>query len=314
MQATAPLMRSEVLGLGFRPLSLSDLDTLGQFYAPLHRPLADLNAVMMVAWRRALDLHLLIEDKVLYLLADWRGALTLWGPPIGERVAIDHVRRAFQLLRELDPENPTPEILYVWENYSLWQELMKSPDFLTFKQATEYVYDVSRVAALAGSEYKKKRRDYLYFQKTYEPDIVEYSEELAPNCLRLLDKWVERKSKVVSGDDRRKFCVEWKVCADALRERLPLTGVVAIIAGEVHAFSIGGPHGRTSFNCIFEKTNLDIPESSAFIFAELAKKCAVSYSEINVGEDWGIGYLAFSKQLWRPTRKQTSYCLQENVK
>jgi hypothetical protein len=216
-------------------------------------------------------------------------------------------------LRDLDPANPTPEILYLWESYSLWEELVNSPDFVTFRQATEYIYDASRIAALAGSEYKKKRREHIYFQQTYEPDIVEYSDKLAPDCLRLLDKWVEQKSKVVSGDDRRKFSVEWKVCADALRERLPLTGVVAVVAGEVHAFSIGSPHGQACFNCIFEKTNLDIPESSAFIFAELARKCAGSYSEINVGEDWGIGYLTLSKQLWKPTRKQTSYCLQENV-
>lgn len=307
-------MRSRALAAGFRPISLSDLDTLGQFYVPLHAPLADLNPFMMVAWRRALDLHLLIEDRVLYVLANWQGAPTLWGPPIGKRVALDHIRRAFQLLRKLEPANPTPEIYYLWENYCLWEDLVSSPEFVPFRQGTEYIYDASRIAALAGSEYKKKRRDYVHFQKTYEPHIVEYSEELAPSCSRLLDKWVQQKSKVVSGEDREKFIVEWKTCAATLRERIPLTGVVALVAGEVHAFSIGSPHGRTCFNCMFEKTNLDIPESSAFIFAELAKKCSASYSEINVGEDWGVGYLAFSKQLWKPARKQTSYYLQENAK
>ena len=94
----APLMCSRALAAGFRPVSPSDLDTLTRFYTRLDEPLADLNALMMVAWRRVLDLHFLIEDEVLYMIANWEGGPMLWGPPVGEWVSMNHIRRAFERL------------------------------------------------------------------------------------------------------------------------------------------------------------------------------------------------------------------------
>ena len=307
----APLMRSRALAAGFRPVSLSDLDTLSEFHTRLDKPLADLNALMLVAWRRVLNLHLLIEDEVLYMIANWEGGPMLWGPPIGERVSIVHIRRAFQLLRQLDPDDPAPVIAYLWESYSLWEELVEGSEFVAVREGTEYIFDTVRIATLAGSEYKKKRKDYFRFQKANKPIVIEYSEELIPDCLSLLDKWIDQKSKVVSADDREKLLIEGRACEDALRDRIPLTGVVALVDGQVQAFSIGGPHGTNCYNCMFEKTNLDFPQAPAFIFSELAKWCNGSYSEITMGEDWQVNYLAISKRLWSPTREQASYYLQE---
>lgn len=309
----APLMRSRALAAGLKPVSLSELDTLSGFYARLDEPLADLNALMMVAWRRVLDLHLLIENRVLYMIANWEGGPMLWGPPIGERVSVNHVRRAFQLLRQLDPEDPAPVIAYLWDSYSLWNELVESGEFVIVREGTEYVFDTSRIAALAGSDYKKKRKDYVRFQTANEPVVIEYSEKLIPDCLHLLDKWIEQKSKVVSVEDREKLLIESKACEDALKDRLPLTGVVALVDGQVQAFSIGGAHVTNLFNCMFEKTNLDFPHSPAFIFSELAKKYTGSYSEITTGEDWQVDYLASSKQFWKPSRLQASYYLHDSV-
>lgn len=304
-------VRGQALSLGFRQVALSDLDALTWFYCRLEQPLADLNALMMVAWRRVLDLHFLIEDEVLYMLANWEGGPMLWGPPIGKRVSLAHVRRAFQLLRQLDPEDPEPVIAYLWESYSLWEELIEGDEFVAVREGNEYIFNTSRIATLTGSDYKKKRKDYVRFQKAYGPVAVEYSEEVIPGCLSLLDKWIHQKSKTVSDEEREKLLIECRACEDALKDRIPLTGVVAIVDGQVQAFSIGGPHGIDTYNCMFEKTNLDFPEAPAFIFSELAKRCIGSYSEITMGEDWQIAYLATSKQLWKPTRQQASYYLQE---
>jgi hypothetical protein len=307
----APIMRSRALTAGFRPVSLSDLDTLSEFYTRLDEPLADLNALMMVAWRKVLDLHLLIEDEILYMIANWEGGPMLWGPPVGERVSITHIRRAFQLLRQLDPEDSEPVIAYLWESYPLWEELVESGEFVVVREGNEYIFDTARIAALAGSDYKKKRKDYLRFQKAYRPIATEYSEGLIPGCLGLLNKWIQQKSKVVSAGDKEKLLIECKACEDALKDRIPLTGAVAMVDGQVQAFSIGGPHVGDTYNCMFEKTNLDFPEAPAFIFSELAKWCVGSYSEITMGEDWQVAYLATSKQLWKPIREQASYYLKE---
>jgi hypothetical protein len=309
-----PMVRLRASELGFRPVCLSDLDTLTEFCARLHEPLADLNALMLVAWRRVLDLNLLIVDEVLYLIANWEGGPMLWGPPIGDRVSIDHVRRAFQILRQLDPTESEPVIAYLWEDYSLWDRLVESDDFVVVREGTEYIYDTACIAALSGAEYKKKRKEYIRFQKAHDPVVIEYSEELASGCLRLLGKWVQQKSTLVFGEDKEKLLIECKACEEALSARMPLSGVVALIDGQVEAFSIGGRHGRNCYNCMFEKTNLDFPNAPTFIFSELAKRCVGKYLEITIGEDWQVDYLVTSKQLWKPIRHQASYYLQERPK
>jgi len=309
----APVVRLRASSAGFRPVCLSDLETLTHFYAQLDEPLADLNALMMIAWRRVLDLHLLIEDEVLYMVANWEGGPMLWGPPIGDRVSMNHIRKAFQLLRQLDPDDSEPVIAYLWEGYSLWETLVESDEFVAVREGTEYIYDTSKIAALAGGEYKKKRKEYLRFKETHDPEVHEYSDALVADCLRLLERWMSQKSRTVSGDDWEKLLAECTACEVAFRDRMPFRGVVALVDGKVCAFSLGGPQGKDRFSCMFEKTDLDFPPAPAFIFSQLAQKLVGSHSEITLGEDWHVGYLTHSKQLWHPKRQQASYYLQERL-
>lgn len=309
----SPDVRLRASEAGFRPVCLSDLATLTGFYAQLDEPLADLNALTMVAWRRVLDLHLLIQDEILYVIGNWEGGPMLWGPPIGDRASMDHIRKAFQLLRQLDPDDSEPVIAYLWEGYSLWEELVSSDEFVAVREGTEYIYDTSRIAALAGGEYKKKRKDYLRFQQAHHPEVHKYSDALVADCLRLLEKWMGQKSRTVFGDDWDKLLAECKACESAFKDRIPLIGVVALFEGKVRAFSVGGPHGKDRFSCMFEKTDLDFPQAPAFIFSQLAQRLVESYSEMTLGEDWHVAYLALSKQLWHPKRQQASYYLQERL-
>lgn len=237
----------------------------------------------------------------------------LWGPPVGFGVNITHVRRAFQLLHELDPENTEPVIAYLWDAYPLWNQLSATHEFVVVREGTEYIYDTDLIASLPGRAYKKKRKDYVQFQRTYNPTVVEYSADLALGCLDLLENWKEQKSGFVSGDEFEKLQMECDACRRALHESLPLTGVVALLEKRVRAFSLGAAHGRGRFNCLFEKTDLNLSQAPAFIFSELARQCRGTYAEITLGEDWHVDYLVTSKRLWKPVREQRSYFLQENT-
>lgn len=290
-------------------LTQSSFETIRQFYSVLNRPLSDLNPLMMVVWRAALSLHYLIEDGVLYVVAKWHNRPALWGPPLGSHVTLRHIRRAFELLQKIDPAHRTPKIFYLSEDYDLWPSLICSEEFVVSKQAKEYIYDVQKVATLATSDYKKKRNSYNTFKERYKPTVTVYSADFAPQCLRLLKLWAKQKEPRITPKEKLKFNLERTTCASALQEGIPFTGVLALVEGEVQAFSIGTAHGRDGFNCMFEKTNLNMRGASSFIFAEIARSCLGRYSEINAGEDWGINYLAESKKLWKPSRMQTTYFL-----
>lgn len=298
---------------GLACLTGSSFETIREFYSVLKRPVSDLNPLMMVVWRAALSLHYLIEDGVLYVVAKWNNEPALWGPPLGNRVTLQHIRRALGLLQKISPALKNPKIFYLSEDYDLWPSLIRCDEFVISTQAKEYIYEVEKLATLATSDYKKKRNSYNRFQQRYKPTVTQYSPEFAPQCLGLLELWSKQKGSRITPKEKHKFNLERTACALALQEAIPLTGVVAFVQGEVQAFSLGTAHGRDGFNCMFEKTNLDMPGASSFIFTEIARSCLGRYSEINAGEDWGINYLAESKRLWKPSRMQTTYFLSRNT-
>jgi hypothetical protein len=227
------------LAAGFRPLSQSDYATIVPFYSALNTPLADIDALMMIAWRLALNLHFLIEDEVLYMLASWNGKPVLWGPPIGRNVKLLHIARAFELLRTLDPSEPQPQIRYLWENHTLWLEIAGNNNFQIAPQSIEYLYDVLQLAMLSSPNYKKKRYYYKWFKENYDPLVVKYSDEISNGCLDLLKRWSLQKEPQLGQTNRQKFELERWTCESALREKLPMSGVAALINGKIQAFSIG---------------------------------------------------------------------------
>jgi hypothetical protein len=299
------------LDAGFGALTISDYRKISTFFASLKQPLADLNALGMLAWRTSLNLHFLIEEEVLYVLANCSGEPTLWGPPIGENVTMGNIGRAFDFLKKVQHGKGGSSIRYLWSHYALWKEIMASPNLRVSANATEYLYSASNIAALSTPAYKKKRYIYEHFKRNYDPLILRYTTDLAPQCLALMVVWEQQKAKRIDPKYLRKFESEVVACETALRDRLQLSGVVALVDNRVEAFSIGAPHGQNCFNCMFEKSNLEIRGISTFVFAELAKSCDACYEDINAGDDCGIEYLANAKRLWKPRSTQINYLIRE---
>ena len=98
----------------------------------------------------------------------------------------------------------------------------------------------------------------------------------------------------------RKVKREYEACKAALEDQLPLEGVVCSIGTRVVGFSIGIPDGEGLFNCVFEKTDLNLRGCGAFVFSSLAKSLLGRFDRMNAGEDWGLNELAFAKRSWRP--------------
>jgi len=291
-----------------------DIGLLTEFYRDLDSPLADLNALMMVAWSEVLKLHFAIEDGVLFVFAEWGEGAVLWGPPIGASVHLDHVHKALAFLRQTNEDRLVPRILYVWDSYTLWPQITACPQFKIQAQAREFIFNVEELSSLAGGHFKSKRKASTRFRKTHNPVVADYNLSLADRCLDLVTRWALMRAPTVPDEYREKYHMELDVCVKALQKRVPLTGVVALVDGRVEAFSIGAPHGKRCFNCMFEKTNLAMEGASSFIFSELAVSCKrARYEEINAGEDWGVSYLSESKTRWNPARIQRSYTLSETT-
>jgi hypothetical protein len=289
-----------------------NLTLLKAYYSQIVDAPADLNATMMLAWRDALNLRFLVEDGILYMFADWDDNTILWGPPIGDYLTMESISRSFEYLQQLGAGSVKPYLCYLWESYSLWPQILKDAQYAVIPQGREYLYGAAKMSELPGPKLRKKRQERNRFLLRHAPVVLLFSEVLSQGCTDLLAAWADQRRPSVSFGDRMKFELEIRAAERVFRDRIPVEGIVVAAEGKVQAFSLGAEHSSGCFNCMFEKANLRMRGAASFVFSELARYCvAKSYSEINAGEDWNVGYLQRSKEGWRPDRVKTTYLLQK---
>lgn len=292
---------------------LKSFETTPDFYSDLKNPLADLNKMMMYVWAESISLKYIIENDILFNVATFQGIPYLWGPPLGIGVSINNIYYGVNLINQLRIKNKVetnePEILYLWNDYILFNQLTSSNHFKVQQQANEYIYESSSLASLEHTALKSKRKSKKRFITKYNPTIKPYTSSNRQECLELINTWENQKRPKINSNDHEKFISELNVCKNAFSQELPFEGVLGFIDQKIIGFSLGYKHTANIFNCIFEKTDLSFPDASSYIFSGLGDSLKNKYEYINAGEDWGVEYLANAKKKWMPTKTEPSYSL-----
>jgi hypothetical protein len=79
----------------------------------------------------------------------------------------------------------------------------------------------------------------------------------------------------------------------------------------LRGFTFGEPLGRDQSSITIEKTDLNIKCLAQFIFSEF---CRLNWAErplVNVGDDWGVETLAWTKQSYRPVKLLAKFMLRQ---
>ncbi|HEY2585506.1 MAG TPA: GNAT family N-acetyltransferase, partial [Tepidisphaeraceae bacterium] len=80
---------------------------------------------------------------------------------------------------------------------------------------------------------------------------------------------------------------------------------------EIRAFTFGEYLGRDQSSITIEKTDLEVKGLAQFIFSEF---CRVNWADrplVNVGDDWGLESLAWTKQSYRPVKLLNKYVMRK---
>jgi ribosomal-protein-alanine acetyltransferase len=77
----------------------------------------------------------------------------------------------------------------------------------------------------------------------------------------------------------------------------------------LRAFTFGEPLGSAQSSITIEKTDLNIKGLAQFIFSEFCRTHWSRYPLVNVGDDWGLETLAWTKQSYRPVKMLQKYVL-----
>jgi ribosomal protein S18 acetylase RimI-like enzyme len=310
---------------GLRSVELADAPALNRYFASLAHPLSDYTFSQLFTWRNSLRILWKELHGHLCVFANGTGDLTLLLPPIGDTGGDAALAAAFELMDDYNAVHGAPNrsrVEYVSDEL-LGRFGRENLDVRPM--GADYVYDVARMIDLAGGDLASKRQAKNRFCRNYEHRVEIYDPAKHKNeCVRLLDLWKAQQDvhhaaapdAETSTLKRYKESLATVLCLDSAAE-LGLRGMVVYVntpdGWSLRAFTFGEHLGRDQSSITIEKTDLAIKGLAQFIFSEF---CRVSWAErplVNVGDDWGLETLAWTKMSYRPAKMLKKYVVRKQA-
>jgi ribosomal protein S18 acetylase RimI-like enzyme len=310
---------------GLRPVELADAPALNRYFASLSQPLSDYTFSQLFTWRNSLRILWKEIRGHLCVFANGTGDLTLLLPPIGDTGGDRALAGAFDLMDDYNAIHGAPNrsrVEYVSD------ELLTrfSPQALHVQpMGADYVYDVARMIDLAGGDLASKRQAKNRFCRNYEHRVEPYHPARhRDECTRLLDQWKQQQDvhHALAPDagtaalKRHKESLATVLCLDSAHE-LGLQGLVVSVNSpdgwSIRGFTFGEPLGRDQSSITIEKTDLGVKGLAQFIFSEFCRRNWADRPLVNVGDDWGIETLAWTKMSYRPVKMLRKYVVRKQA-
>ncbi len=316
--------RTLLPGWGLRSVEASDAAALNGYFATLAEPLSDYTFSQIFTWRNSLRLLWRELHGHLCVFANGAGDLTLLLPPIGDGDAPGALRAAFELMDDYNLQHHVEGRSRVeYASEELLARLDPGRSRLSVApMGHDYVYDTARMIDLTGGDLASKRQAKNRFMRNYAHRVETYdaARHLAP-CLALLGSWNEHQTQQhidapgTNAIKRQKELLATEL-ALAHANALGLAGMVVHVTGEdgieaIRGFTLGETLGRDQSSIVIEKTDLRVKGLAQFIFSEFCKLQWSDRSLVNVGDDWGLETLAWTKQSYRPVKLLKKFVLRQ---
>lgn len=316
--------------VGLAPLQMTDKAYFDSVFRSLGQPLSDYSFANTFAWSSSLKLSWAAIDRHLCVFANGTGDLTMLMPPLPEAGASDAdsrgcLRTCFEVMDAYNDrisDRSRSRIEYVSQEMAdrltgLCDSTRSSPLF-----GGDYIYDMQKMIDLDGKALKSKRHSRSKFMRDYPEFRTEIMrDEHVEACLSLLNLWCLHGDVTHIGEVN-----EDQVGSEVLRHKdlaatesslryrtaLGLTGMVLYVGDNLVGFTLGERLGSNQASILIEKTHPDYHGAAQYIFSEFCRLAWADLPECNVGDDWGIPSLRFTKQSYRPIRQLSKFILTLN--
>jgi ribosomal protein S18 acetylase RimI-like enzyme len=310
---------------GLRSVELSDAPALDRYFASLSEPLSDYTFAQLFTWRNSLRILWKEIQGHLCVFANGTGDLTLLIPPIGDTGGDGALASAFELMDDYNAAQGVPQrtrVEYVSDEL-LGRFCCGNLDVQPM--GADYVYDVARMIDLAGGDLSSKRQSKNRFCRNYEHRVETYDPARhRDECVRLLDLWKGQQDvhhalapdAGISALKRHKESLATLLCLDSAAD-LGLRGLVVYVNGpdgwSIRGFTFGETLGRDQSSITIEKTDLGVKGLPQFIFSEFCRRDWADRPFVNVGDDWGLETLAWTKMSYRPVKMLKKYVVRKQT-
>jgi len=193
---------------------------------------------------------------------------------------------------------------------------------------TDYIYDCQRMIDLVGGDLASKRQAKNRFMRNYAWRVEPYQPaKHLEACRLLLHSWKAFQDQQHGGGDglssikRQKEALACDLTLEWANE-LNLCGMVVYVRDPIYCpaddgwairgFTFGEELGKDQSSIVVEKTDLAAKGLAQFIFSEFCRKYWSHRPLVNVGDDWGLQTLAWTKQSYRPVKLLQKYVLRQS--
>lgn len=320
-----------ILGWGLRQVELADRAMFDSHFASLAAPLSDYSFSQLYTWRKSLRIYWRMLEGHLCVFANGTGDLTLLMPPIGGGDSDRALRAAYELMDDYNNKKGVPDrsrVEYVSDELAA---RFSAAGLIRQPMGADYIYDLAKMVELPGGDLASKRQAKNRFMRNYAHRVEKYdASRHADACRALLASWKERQDARHAEDDpadlnsvkRAKESIATDVCLESASE-VGLEGLVVWVRDpssvnqdegwSIRGFTFGEPLGADQSNITVEKTDLEIKGLAQFIFSEFCRQTWSHRPFVNVGDDWGLESIAWTKTSYRPVRQLNKYILRREA-
>ncbi len=300
---------------GLRPIRIEDKPVFDQCLSFCRTRLSDYTFANTFIWRNPIHLRWAQINGSLCVFANGDGGLTMLFPPLGDGDVAATLRTCLTICDDYNSDAHLDNWTRV--EYVSAEVLQKLPgEFLAEPMSGDYVYPTARMIDLAGGELSSKRQARNRFARRYAARTEPFDPalHLVP-CTEMLERWRQQIEGVAEECGRSSVAVKRSkdvaAAAEAMKNfhALGLRGMVLFADDKMVGFTLGEMLDASSCSIMIEKADRDYAGSAQYIFSEFCRQYWPQTQWCNVGDDWDVPSLAWTKQSYRPAYRLEKWVL-----
>ena len=286
----------------FKSLELSDKEDVEKITGKFP-PYSDFNFVSMWSWDIKGEMRLsMLNENLVVRFTDY-----LTGEPFYSFLGDNKVNETVEELLEFSKKESLPLELKL-----IPEEVVKDLDQIKFKAIEDrnnfdYIYDVSRLAELKGSEYQSHRNSIHKFLRIYKnwkvEVVINFTEIYDKNqILSLFTQWIKNKGdSLLLEEYKNEFLSLNKLLSISDPSKLNLTCIFLCVDNKLVGFIIN--ECVKKYNTIhFEKADTSFKGCYPFLMQQNSKILNnLNIKELNFEQDLGVNSLRFTKTQFNPS-------------
>lgn len=298
--------------LGLAPIEVTQKPLFDSFFSSVSPKLSDYSFANTYIWRGGLFMRWRMLRGMLCIFANGNGGLTLLFPPLGEGDLLRAASEAIDLCHAFNAIHgykDIPRIEYATDTH--WHQFAGM--YLAEPMSGDYIYETRKMIDLDGKALASKRHARNRFERLYQVQTRPYCEAQLDDCLALVHRWsLQHSSNETAQADSistRRRGLEVQATTEALKHssQLGLTGLTLYADNALVGFSFGEFLGEDTCNILIEKADRNFPGSAQYIFSTFCRQCWSDTRWCNAGDDWDVPALAWTKQSYKPARRENKW-------